>query len=794
MGYSAALAVMGLVLVSSPLGAKERRRDIFVRAGPLGQTAMVLGRQTRTSIRIADPALLSVMVREVRGRFTALEALTHLLRGTSAYARALSPTAFAIEHREMPSRRTLARAKAAAVQPREIVVTGAKRDLPLSAYAGSVALIDGTAFSDADGALGTGAIVSRTSALSSTHLGPGREKLFVRGIADSSFVGLAQSTVGQYWGDSRINYSAQDPNLRLYDIERVEILEGPQATLYGAGALGGLLRVIPRSVDLRKTTARIWAGASAVWHGGLSRDGGVIFNLPLVAETLGLRLVAYDAHDAGYIDDLSRGQRDINSVRTFGWRGSLSARISDRLRLEIRSLRQVINGQDCQYVDLGSDGLDQMSVFAQPFRSAFQLTDATVRADLGHLDFTSVLAVARHDVAERFVGVSGVRSDDPSGPVPHFTPEVRTRRARGRTVTLETRLARAGLDETGWLAGFAAMRNDASSERGRREDGPLASSIRLRTRTDELALFGEASLKLLRKFLLTGGGRYSWFSVADRSQTIGSVATGAISAKRRPIDRQRFGRFYPSLGLALRTDRDTTVFARYQEGFRPGGATEAGGEVQSFAGDRMTTVEFGLRHAGRLGGINASLSWSRWHGIQADIVNPTGFTSTRNVGDAEILSASLSGYWKPFSALTLDGAVDLNDSRMVSLLPASAGTQGQAGQMHLPNIADVTGRVGMNYRRFVGAAEMTLEGHARYVGRSYLGVGPILGLPQGRYVETGLQIRFGMGAHGFSLALDNLLDSKGNRFALGSPFLLVTRPAQTPLQPRTLRFGYEMTM
>ncbi|WP_163278767.1 Plug domain-containing protein, partial [Enterobacter hormaechei] len=74
----------------------------------------------------------------------------------------------------------------------------------------------------------------RVASLASTHLGPGRNKLFIRGIADSSFVGPTQATVGQYWGNSRITYSAPDPDLKLYDIGRVEVLEGPQGTLYGA--------------------------------------------------------------------------------------------------------------------------------------------------------------------------------------------------------------------------------------------------------------------------------------------------------------------------------------------------------------------------------------------------------------------------------------------------------------------------------------------------------------------------------------------------------------------------------
>jgi outer membrane receptor protein involved in Fe transport len=72
--------------------------------------------------------------------------------------------------------------------------------------------------------------------LFSTQLGPGRNKLFIRGVADSSFTGPTQATVGQYLGDVRLNYNAPDPDLNLYDIARVEVVEGPQGTLYGAGS------------------------------------------------------------------------------------------------------------------------------------------------------------------------------------------------------------------------------------------------------------------------------------------------------------------------------------------------------------------------------------------------------------------------------------------------------------------------------------------------------------------------------------------------------------------------------
>src|SRR3546814_3797556 len=124
----------------------------------------------------------------------------------------------------------------------EIIVTASKTDLPHSHFAGVVTQLDGgdLAFG---GERGMDSILSRTASVSSTHLGPGRNKLFIRGIADSSFTGPTQSTVGQHFGDIRLSYNAPDPDLRPYDIDTVEILEGPPGTFYGSGSLGRLISV-----------------------------------------------------------------------------------------------------------------------------------------------------------------------------------------------------------------------------------------------------------------------------------------------------------------------------------------------------------------------------------------------------------------------------------------------------------------------------------------------------------------------------------------------------------------------
>ena len=86
-------------------------------------------------------------------------------------------------------------------------------------------------------------------------------------------------------------------------------------------------------------------------------------------------------------------------------------------------------------------------------------------------------------------------------------------------------------------------------------------------------------------------------------------------------------------------------------------------------------------------------------------------------------------------------------------------------------------------------SELTVAGNARYVGRSRLGVGPVLDLPYGNYVETGLTSALRFSRYELSLTVDNVLDTRGNRFAIGNPFGVAYRDEATPLRPRRIRIG-----
>jgi len=98
---------------------------------------------------------------------------------------------------------------------------------------------------------GTSAIASLADGMALSNLGPGRNRAFLRGVADSPFNGVTQSTVAIEVDDARVTFNAPDPELRLVDIKQVEVLEGPQGPLHGTGSLGGVYRILPNPAKIR---------------------------------------------------------------------------------------------------------------------------------------------------------------------------------------------------------------------------------------------------------------------------------------------------------------------------------------------------------------------------------------------------------------------------------------------------------------------------------------------------------------------------------------------------------------
>ncbi|WP_375286747.1 TonB-dependent receptor [Sphingomonas sp.] len=795
--------IAALAVAAVPAAAQERPAAIEVPAAGAGDAVRLLARQARISIGFRDPRIARLRLRALRGRYTPAQALERLLAGTGTVARRVAPASYVIEPAPPaprpvrlagPTARPKPAVQVAQSAPGDIIVTASKREIPLSDYPGGAQVIDGDVLSLAEAARGTDLIESRAASVNSTHLGPGRNKLFIRGIADSSFVGPTQATVGQYWGNSRITYSAPDPSLRLYDVKSIEVLEGPQGTLYGAGSLGGVVRVVPNAPDATATSGHVWGGVQATQHGDPSVDGGVILNAPIIEDRLALRVLGFGGVEGGYIDDRQRGLDDVNRVSTIGGRIALRYAPASDLTIDLTGLGQRIVGDDSQYADRLTDGLSRASGIPQPYRNVYWLGDVVVRKTWGPIEWTSSIGYSDQHVFEQFEGVELADAASPIISPARDAPQTAfAQDNRIAMLTAEMRLARRDGAGAGWLIGASLLHNRA---RVARQMGPAFDRTRLtgvRNSVDEETLYGEYALHPIASTTLTLGGRLTHTSLGGRSQDVSEAL--ALRVDPRAGDMREETRFLPSAAFVWRPSDQASLFLRYQEGFRPGGIAVRQDYVQRFAGDRVATYEAGGRIGSRAMDGTLTVSHTRWRSIQADIVDGFGFPTTANIGDGVIWSIGTSLRWRPVVGLELDAALYLNDSRItqpaLSILPASTGA---IDQSRLPNVADRSGRIGLRYAGDLGRGErFDVNGYTRYIGQSTLGIGTILGRLQGDYVDTGLELRVGNDRRGISLTATNLLDARGNRFALGSPFLIREQEQITPLRPRTIGIHFDFT-
>ena len=350
----------------------------------------------------------------------------------------------------------------------------------------------------------------------------------------------------------------------------------------------------------------------------------------------------------------------------------------------------------------------------------------------------------------------------------------------------ETRLWQPLGRRFGWLAGISLTENRTQLNRSLETDELSASATGVLNEVSEFTLYGEANARLFEGLIATAGARYT------RSQLggAGEDVPLAIALAGREITASRDETaFLPSFSMLAQVLPETSLYLRYQEGFRPGGLAIEGNFVRRFRNDRAATFEFGLRH-GRPGrgpfDLTASVAHTRWRDIQADFIDAFGLPSTANIGDGRVWTASIAGSVELAPALRVNGGFTYNDSAIDQ--PEAAFL---TRTMQVPNIARYAGRAGVDYRRtLAGDLELTAKGWASYIGKSRLGLGPELGELQGDYFDSGLVLRVGRDSLGISLGITNIADVEGNRFALGTPFA-VGREHITPLQPRTIRLGID---
>jgi len=757
------------------------RVAIDLPATSLGDAVIRVARVADVTIGITDPGLARLPTPALHGRLTVDQALGRLLRGLPARAERIDGASWRIVAAPPapPPPRRRAAARAAGPAPRldsEIIVTGSKTGTRFDRYAGTASVLSGSDLTLGEQGRGSDALVQRLPTFASTHLGSGRNKLFIRGVADSSFNGPSQAVVGEYLGDVRLNYNAPDPDISLYDVRTVEVIEGPQGTLYGVGALGGIVRIVPEPVHMTESEVQLAFDAGSTAHAALGYDAVGLVNLPILSSKVAIRALAFRTTEGGYIDDVGRGLRHVNRTQKSGGRAAVALRPGE-WKIDLGVVLQNINSADGQYAERGLPPLTRSNRVAQPFDNDYLLTHLTVARDWGKTSFLSASAFVRQRANSRYdftpAGAASPRIFDQSNHI--------------HLLSNETRLSRLDSSGQGWVVGTSILYDNERLTRAIGAPESPRQILGISNKVTEGAVFGEAGHKLLPDVVATAGVRFEY------AHLVGAPLNRVADVGEPRRDETAV---LPSLSLSWQIDPRWMVFTRYQEGLRPGGLSVTPNQgsapsAQRFHGDSLSSVEAGVKmlpDESNRWRATLTFSYAHWENIQADLVDMRGLPHTANIGSGWILGAEMGAQWRPVPNLTLTTALFVNHSRLTYAEPGVTIDE----QQELPNVPHVglTGRV--HYRHGLRSDwQIDLDASGRYTGHSRLGTKPNLYLQQGNYVQSNASARIGTERLGVSLEMDNLLDQHGNTFALGNPFDVSAGKQYVPQRPRTIRLGFD---
>lgn len=766
--------------VASPVAAQDRGlTTIVVRPQPLRDAVIDLGLQLGVSIDAAGAERCG-RSRGARGTMTASQAFALVTNGTHCAVVGDVRGSFRIA--PVSSARSSVRT-AAAPAPRlpdlpvtlldEVIVTATRAEAALLSQAPyGLSSLDGDDL-ERSGVSDLTEIVSRVSGLTVTNLGPGRDKVFIRGLADGPVSGQAQALVGLYLDDVRLTYDAPDPALRLADLERLEVLRGPQGALYGAGSMGGVVQLVTRRPDATGFAGRVAVEGAATSSGAPGGAVEAMANLPLVVDRLAVRAVGYDERVGGYIDDPALGLTNNGGVRRSGLRVSAAWTPTADWTVRAGWLAQTIHGDDSQYAVGRGGPYARRRALVEPNRNDFDGVWLGLDADLGWARLKASSSVQSHSLDVRYDASPAASAFGVVGPLAFDQADNLS------AAVHEARLDGQWGERINWRAGlfFSEYTHNRRINLGPPSGASVLERVR-RDHTDETALFGDATLAVTDRLDVTAGARLFRLGVEHRS----------VGEDGAPFEGETVvSGMAPRVVVAYRLE-PILLYAQVSEGYR-GAGFNAGrlgvGEQpnRDVRSDEMVAWEAGARFDlldGRLRGRVAGFV-ADWSNIQSDRFDARGLPFTANLGDGR--NRGLEGEVAlSLARWTIDGHAVVNDPELTEPDPGFA----LAADGRLPSVADFAAGAGLRRRFFLGPVEASADLRLTYVGPTDLALSPTISSRSSGVLSSELGITAEVGRWTVRGSVENLLARADDTFSFGNPFYAADG-VTTPQRPRTAR-------
>jgi iron complex outermembrane recepter protein len=615
----------------------------------------------------------------------------------------------------------------------EIIVTATRRAERLQDVPMSITALSGVELSRR-GATDVNDIIANSPGLSNPAQGLGTENnLIIRGVATGAGSTLAQATVSFMLDDIDLNpgavtFGTADP--KIVDVQQVEVLRGPQGTLFGAGSLSGVVRFISNKPDLDNFSGTVQTTGSSTDHGGTSEDVYGVLNAPLVDGKLGARLVAYYDNDAGWVDDAGRGLENVNEVHTYGVRLSLSAKPIDELSMIFTVMDDRTNEMGSTatyyyaqpglpnyqtqqpYYSVGSATLNtQIYNFLTTWTPTWGTLTSTTNYFDRYIDGTQDLGAVLPALGLSFTG--------PNPSAPSVAPNT------VHDISQEFRFDSPQMGPVRFTAGAFYQRVASDPTQivtSNSPEAPLILAANVNAVQWQAALYGSGTYTLADRIDFTAGVRVSKDVV--HFDTLESGVLAGANSLGNEVDKP----VTPRAAITFRQTTDLTWYAQAAKGYRVGGPNVTAGNeaaLSSYHPDSLWNYELGskVRLLDGMLNLNTSVYDIEWSNMQVGLVTAQGFNYIGNGGKARIYGLEEEMTLRATRWLEIGGTVSVDHAATTSaaaISRVSFGAFGPAPDLE-PNAATTNGV--LSGYRLPGSPELqgSLYAEAQFPVLSYQG-------------------------------------------------------------------------
>ncbi len=654
----------------------------------------------------------------------------------------------------------------------EVIVTAQKREediqkVPLSVVAFSAATLEETGVQD------FASLAARIPGVTLNSAGPGQSSYSIRGIAS---VGGNAPTTGVYIDETPILPSggdgataAIDPD--LFDLARVEVLRGPQGTLYGASSMGGTVRFITNQPNLARTEATVKAEGSYTEHGGGNGRLDAMLNLPLIEDRVALRMVATYKTLSGFIDKevgvwapnpyalpppfpaypVSPAQptgivRDVNNEQLYTVRTTVKVAVNDKLTVTPSVWVQSLEMGGAPNYDIPTGDSSAPLVQARPFdlseayTDRFTLSNLTLNYDLG---WGSLLSNTSYMVRKENTPDDETEALETTIPQGQFVPSVYNPTVTTHEFTEEARIA-FNPQGSAWSGVAGVYFNNSNRHYSVWYLTPNYAQLFANTYTTntllsgvtlsdlnysqhgdyaprQYAVFSEVNYALTQKWKLTGGLR--WYDLQydavryEDGWSNGGPTVSDGQAKNTGVN--------PKAELSYQATDDQLYYASASRGVRPGGVNTSnlaekgcGQDYGPYQPDSLWNYELGAKTRWLDGALtlNAAVYYIKWKDVQQGETLPCSYQITENAGAAVVKGGELEVQGLIAGHLQLGAGVGYTHAVLDADAPNLGGLKGE----QLENVPVWNGNASAKFFYDVRPGYLAfVRADGQYVGRSY---------------------------------------------------------------------------